>query len=180
MEITTLLTGALGGVLIKGAFDIFLKQQEYKNSYHKMVLDKRLAAYEVINTLLGTLKISIFGNEDERTYHNIFHDQSVFVEFLVPLSKTMEHELWLSDETKNRLHNLRKKILYCADQSQTRSLIDIGKENYQQIGILRDQLERSFIRDLSNLYEIDKFLKTKTVSTEFQNKDDYFKNEGSI
>ena len=92
----------------------------------------------------------------------------------------MEHELWLSDETKNRLHNLRKKILYCADQSQTRSLIDIGKENYQQIGILRDQLERSFIRDLSNLYEIDKFLKTKTVSTEFQNKDDYFKNEGSI
>jgi hypothetical protein len=102
------------------------------------------------------------------------------VEFLASLSKTMEHELWLSDETKNRVHNLRKMILYCAYQLSTNNLVDIAKENYQQIGILRDQLEMSFIKDLSNLYKIDKFLKTKTISTKFQSKDDYFKNEGSI
>jgi hypothetical protein len=145
-----------------------------------MVLDKRLAAYEAINTLIGTLRISILGNEDELAYHNIFHDETIFVEFLASLSKTMEHELWLSDETKNRVHNLRKMILYCAYQLSTNNLVDIAKENYQQIGILRDQLEMSFIKDLSNLYKIDKFLKTKTISTKFQSKDDYFKNEGSI
>jgi hypothetical protein len=145
-----------------------------------MVLDKRLAAYEAINTLIGTLRISILGNEDELAYHNIFHDETSFVEFLASLSKTMEHELWLSDETKNRVHNLRKMILYCAYQLSTNNLVDIAKENYQQIGILRDQLEMSFIKDLSNLYKIDKFLKTKTISTKFQSKDDYFKNEGSI
>lgn len=180
MEIASLLTGAIAGALIKGAFDMFLKQQEYKNSYLKMVLDKRLAAYEAVNTVIGILKISILDNEDNRTYHNIFHDQTDFFGLLAFFTKITEHELWLSDETKKRLHDLRKLITYCSYQLSTHDLIEIGKEVYQQIAIFRDQLEKSFIKDLSSLYKIDKFLNNKTIETEFTSTDNYFKNKGTI
>ena len=183
MDFIPFLTGAvaaaIGGAVITGAFNVFIKKQEYKNTYLKMVLDKRVVAYEAINTLIGTLKISFLDDEDKQIYHNVFHDQTDFFELLAFFSKITEHELWMSDETRKRLHNLRKQIANCSHQLPARNLIEIGKESYRQIGILRDELEKSFIQDLLHLYKIDQFLKNKTVITEFISTDGYFQNKGS-
>ncbi len=187
MEINSLLIGAGIGAsgtvlatLITSIFNHYIKKQEYRNLYHKIILDKRVSACEIINTLIGTLKISILDDKDKLPYHNIFHDQADFAGLLTYFSKIMEYELWLSDETKKRLQDLRKLIINCSYQLSTRNLLDIGKENYKEIAILRDQLERDFIKDLSKLHEIDKFLKKKTVLTVFAHSNDYFNAKGII
>lgn len=187
MELNSLLIGAGIGAsgtviaaLITGVFNKYIKDREYKNSYLKMILDRRVEAYEAINTLLGTLKISLKDDKDQLAYHFIFNNQDDFIKFVSSQTQTMRHDLWMSNETQNNLHNVRKMILYCAHELTNRVLIEIAKENYMQIGILRDKLERSFIKDLENLYQIDKFLEAKTIKTNFQNMNDYLKAEGNV
>jgi len=50
-------------------------------------------------------------------------------------------------------------------------LTSVGKLEYKIIGRLRDELEKSLVFDLPNLYKIDSFLSQKEIVTKYEERD---------
>jgi formiminotetrahydrofolate cyclodeaminase len=88
MEFTSLFSGAILGAfitaiiaaLLSGYFNIKTKNKEYENSYAKMILEKRLFAYEQINLIINKLKESTL-DSDGKAYHIIFFSKENFNSF---------------------------------------------------------------------------------------------------
>ncbi len=171
MEITTLLSGAVLGAFVTGAFTIFSKYMEYKNSYLKMIVEKRVIAYEKLDVVIQNLKIAVVDN-DAKPYHQILTDKKSFFDFLQLIHNTMAQEFWMSDNTKSLLLKLHQKLIsYIFKNEQGIEFINIGKDNYKQIGIQRDELEKSILKDFPNIYKVKSFFKAKQIVTEFENRD---------
>jgi len=97
--LTTLFSGAVVGAVIVGGFNIYSKHTEYKHSYLKMILEKRIEAYERINSVIVMLKTSVLDNG--KAYHTIFSfDKDYFFEHHKILREAILHELWMSNKTK--------------------------------------------------------------------------------
>ena len=169
MEIlTTLISGAVLGALIAGGFNIYSKHTEYKNSYLKMILEKRIEAYERINSVITMLKISVVDNG--QAYHNIFSaDKDALYGHFEILTKAFIYELWMSDNAKKNLQKLQQEIVRCIIlHNNGMPLIDVGKSEYQIIAKLRDNLEKDLVVDLQTLYKVENFLSNKTVVTGYE------------
>lgn len=75
MEFTSFFSGAILGAfitaiiaeLISGYFNIKTKSKEYENSYAKMILEKRLFAYEQINLIINKLIDKFFKQKKVET-----------------------------------------------------------------------------------------------------------------
>jgi hypothetical protein len=165
--LTTLITGAVAGAIITGVFNMYSKHTEYKNSYLKMILEKRIEAYERINSVITLLKMSVVDNG--KAYHMIFSsDKDAFYNDYSVVTKAFMYELWMSDNAKNNLLKLQQEIVRCfVLHNNGMTLIDVGKSEYKIIANLRDNLEKDLVIDLQNLYKIEDFLSNKTVTTEF-------------
>lgn len=170
MEIfITLLSGAFIGTIITGLFNIYSKHKEYKHSYLKMVLEKRILAYENLNTIISELKISTITKSE--AYHIIFNNKDDFNKFYSILIKTQKYELWLSNEVRDCFLKLFQELTRCLVLSEQDNLVEIGKKEYTFIGKLRDQLESNLINDFKTLYNIDSFLNKKIVITSYEQRD---------
>jgi len=64
---SSVIGGAIGA-FIAGRFDLRVKDREYENEYYKLVLAKRIAAYESIQRLVTGLKTAVL-DEDRQPYH---------------------------------------------------------------------------------------------------------------
>lgn len=175
MEFTSLFSGAILGALItaiiaaliSGYFNIKTKNKEYENSYAKMILEKRLYAYEQINIIINMLKKSTL-ESDGKAYHLIFSSKENFDNSFQMIFNISSHEFWLSEKTRKSYKNIFDEIIRCSSLVENGENIDIiGKEEYQFIGKLRDELERDVLVDLKDLYKIDKFFNQKKIETAF-------------
>ena len=57
------LLGALLGTVIAGLFSLRAKRNEYVNDYYKKVIDRRLAAYEQLESLIVSLRTTFLGGQ---------------------------------------------------------------------------------------------------------------------
>ena len=165
------LIGAAVGAIIAGGFNLYSKHTEYKHAYLKMILEKRIEAYEHVNTVIVMLKKAVIG--EGKTYHDIFaSDQNYFLQQYLILREASSHELWMSNKTGKNLQNLDQEFVRCLIlHNNGKSLVDIGNLEYKMIGGLRDELEKSLLADLSSLYKIDNFLSQKEVITKYGERD---------
>ena len=69
--VSSTVTSALISGLIGGWFSLRSKQAEYANIYYKMILERRMVAYEEVERLIGEIKIAVVDN-DQRPYHLLF------------------------------------------------------------------------------------------------------------
>ena len=65
------LCGGLLGAIIVGAYSLRAKRNEYLNDYYKKVIDRRVAAYEQLESLIVSLRTTFLG-EDNKPYHFLF------------------------------------------------------------------------------------------------------------
>jgi hypothetical protein len=76
MAIVTILTStvvaALVSGLINGLYNLRTKQHEYVNEYYKIIINRRVTAYETLEGLIVALKASVLDG-DGRPYHYCFH-----------------------------------------------------------------------------------------------------------
>jgi len=176
MDLASLFSGAIIGAFITaivtafitGYFNIRTKDKEYKYSYSKMILEKRLHAYEELNSLIHTLYSSAL-DDDSKAYHLIFSSEESFNAFFKKVYFSNSIKFWLSDDTNNYLKKISQELTrYLGLISNGKNIVTIGKEEYKFIAELRDKLEQSLLNDMKELYKIDKFFNEKEIKTIFK------------
>jgi hypothetical protein len=143
--------------LVGGWFSLRSKQNEYANTYYKLILERRLAAYEEVEQLIAALKIAVV-DLDRRPYHQLFSKDHDHAGVYMALG-SMSNSLWLSDDLFQGIRQLN--LLVYRDATKELGLVEFGKRNYAAIAGLRTQLEKMHIRDMLNLHDAPAFLKAK-------------------
>ena len=132
-----------------------------------MILEKRLFAYEQINLTINILKKSTL-DSDGKAYHLIFSSKENFDNSYQMIFNISSLEFCLSEKTKKSYKDIFDEIIRCSSLLENGENIDIiGKEEYQSISKLRDELENNVLVDLKDLYKIDKFFNQKKIETAF-------------
>lgn len=158
IAVSSTVISALVSSLIAGWFNLRSKKDEYANIYYRMILERRMAAYEEVARLIGEIKISVV-DTDQRPYHRLFsvdNDHTLVYELL---HGTMENSLWLTDEVFQLTRELNLIVFNAT--TPNRGLIEFGKNNYRAVAELRTRLEKALSNDMLVLYDIPAFLKAK-------------------
>ena len=164
MNSPSTLVSAVVAALIAGWFSLRTTRNEYVNEYFKIVLSRRVNAYEEIEGLIANIKIAVL-DKDQRPYHLLFSkDDDLDVVYLL-LSRVMRHSLWLSDELFQLTRDLNV-LIYNGTEVES-GLIEFGKSNYRTIAELRTKIEICYSRDMLNLHNVPEFLKSKKPSDSY-------------
>jgi hypothetical protein len=154
------LLGALLGTLITGLFSLRAKRNEYVNDYYKKVIDRRIAAYEQLESLIVSLRTTFLG-KDNKPYHLLFsQDEGGGLKPAYQMLHGIASQaLWLSDEAFDKARELDRLVWRFKDSKNTP--IEFGQQNYQALAILRENLERTLAADMLGLHDVGRFLKRK-------------------
>ena len=154
---SSVVTGVLGG-LIAGWFSLRSKHNEYANAYYKMVLERRLTAYETVERLIARIKVAVL-DDDQRPYHLLFSKDDDHEGVYKALLEVLSTALWLTDDLFEKTRELN--VLIYGRTKSGEGLIEFAKENYRTIAELRTQIEKLHTRDMLTLHEVPKFLQSK-------------------
>lgn len=155
----------MGGALITGISTLRAKRAEYANEYYKLVLAKRLSAYEQLEILISYLKTS-FHDGNGRLYHLLFASEANFGTAYQVISAISSKGLWLSEEAFSKVQELNYGMLQNKLNADT---LEFAKRNYEAIAKFREDLERIVAADMMELHNVHRFLsrKKKTPNQQF-------------
>jgi hypothetical protein len=161
--LTSSLLSALLTSLLTGVFSLLGKKREYRSAYYKEVLQRRLDAYEFVDTQISMLKSSVYDKDRTRMYHFIFaHGVDEFYKFHQNLFFAVSKALWISPPTQSVLLDMNRLFVSISEQYDLENqLVEAGKHYYFDIANMRDRLEAALLNDLRDLDNIPKFLKQK-------------------
>lgn len=162
---SSVIGGAIGA-FIAGRFNLRVKDREYEIQYYKLVLAKRIAAYESIQQLVTGLKTAVLG-EDRQPHHLLFSHEDGLPEAHKLLYEISSQALWLSDDLFRQTRDLGR-LLFGATNHEGGTVV-FAKKHYQKLATFREEIERLYIRDMLSLHEVRQFLKTKKVEGGFSN-----------
>lgn len=154
---SSVISGVLGA-LIAGWFNLRSKHTEYANTYYKMVLEKRIKAYEAVEGLFNQTKIAVV-DTDNRPYYLLFSKDDDHASVYKALTDGMPDALWLSDELFEATRKLNVLVFSRAPDGS--GLTEFGKTYCREIAQLRTKMERLHIRDMTTLHEVPEFLRKK-------------------
>jgi hypothetical protein len=161
MEIGTILTSAVVAAVVSGLmtgfYNLRTKQREYDNEYYKMMLMRRITAYEQLEELIVALKIAVL-DVDNQPYHLLFSQDSDWQSAYNLLAKVMSAAMWLSDDAFKKTQELNYLIFRLKPEAKA---IQFGKTNYQKLAQLRADLEGILASDLLTLHDLKRFLRQK-------------------
>jgi hypothetical protein len=150
------LGGAFFTALIAGIYGLRAKRNEYVHDYYKRVIDRRIVAYEQLETLIVSLKTAVL-EEDGKPYHVLFSDD--WKDAYSHILAVMSQALWLSDEAFEKTRELNYLVFRLRpDPSE---VIAFGKQNYAAIARLREDLQTILAADMLNLPNVKRFLTKK-------------------
>jgi hypothetical protein len=148
----------VGGFIV-GFSSLLLKQREYLNDYNKIVLQKRVSAYEKVEALIVPLKTTAM-SDDRRPFHILFSSDEDWQSAYALTTEIANAALWLSPEAFDASLRLSHLMFYDAEASE--GVIEFGKRHYQRIAVLREEMERILAHDMRSLHKIGKFLRRKS------------------
>lgn len=154
---STLISGFVSA-LVSGWFGLRSRQNEYANAYYKLILERRLAAYEEVEQLIASIKVAVV-DTDNRPYHQLFCDDNDHARVYQVMGGTMAKALWLSEDLFELTRALN--LLVYEKATDDVGFIEFGKSNYNTIAELRTKMEKVHIRDMLTLHDAPAFLKSK-------------------
>lgn len=95
--LSSLVVSGIVSALVGGWFNLRSKRDEYANLYYEMILERRLAAYEEVERLIGAIKVAVI-DDDQKPYHMLFSKDDGHVDVYQQLHGTIPNALWLTDE----------------------------------------------------------------------------------
>lgn len=155
------LTGLLGiifGAVVTGAFNLLTKRNDYVNDYYKLVINRRVEAYQVLESLIVNLKLSVLDN-DNRPYHFVLGGEGGHMKLYELLVPVLSQSLWISDEAFDKTQELNYLIFKLGADSE--KAIAFGKDNYTIIANIRSNLENILANDMMNIHDVARFLHKK-------------------
>ena len=154
---STVISGLISAI-ISGWFNLRSKNTEYSNAYFKMILERRLAAYEDVDQLIRSIKAAVV-DSDQRPYHLLFSKDDDQIYVYQKISEAMSKSLWLSEDVFAALREFN--VLVAEGATKELGLIEFGKQKYKVIAELRTKLERICALDMIKLHDVPNFLKNK-------------------
>ena len=154
---STVVSGLISAI-ISGWFSLRSKNTEYSNSYYKMILERRLVAYEVVDQLIRSIKAGVV-DSDQRPYHLFFLKDDGQIYVYQKISEAMSKSLWLSEDVFDILRQFN--VLVAEGSTKEIGLIEFGKQKYKVIAELRTKLERACAQGMIKLHDVPNFLKNK-------------------
>ena len=158
--------GGAIGALIAGWFNLSVKDREYENGYYKIVLAKRVAAYESIQQLVTGLNTAVL-DDDRQPYHLLLSHEDGLPEAHKLLYEISSQSLWLSNDLSLQTRDLGR-FLFGATNHEGVVMV-FAKKQYQKLAKFREEIEQLHIRDMLSLYKVTQFLKTKKIGVGFSN-----------
>ena len=145
--------------------NILTHKRKYKDDYYKMVIAKRMDAYQYIEKQIIVLKFVVVDDKDGGKYHQLFDgNEAQVIEYQTNLGLAIANSIWLSDNMVNALNKLQSHFLIIGykisdniDNNTT-----IGKEWYQTLVAERKEIEELLKKDLLSLHDVKSFLKKKS------------------
>ena len=156
--------GSIVAAIISGLLNMLIQDRDYKRDYYKLIISKRITAYQYIETQLNVMKVAV-ATEGGGYYMMFGNTSNDFFQFQTNLAFALANSLWLSPETINALEKLNEAFFEINDKI-TDNIVDnikIGQEYYHQLAKLRIEIENCLKNDMLSLYKVHKFLKLKTI-----------------
>lgn len=164
----------LGSIIVALiAFWAGLKVQHnnYRDEYYKTVIQKRLEAYQFIESLLGVMRMTVYDETDHRQYHAIFdNSEEDFFKSRHNLYKAIARCTWLSHEMLEALSAL-DEIFYEIDDKIEKDRdvnVEIGKQYFRELVDAQRRIGDILIKDTERLHKVKSFLKSKRESYQWQ------------
>ena len=158
------LLGGVFGAFITGKFNLRVKDREYENEYFKLVLAKRITAYESVQKLVTGFKTAVV-DKDKQPYHLLLSHEDGPQEAHKLLFEISSQALWLTDDLFLRTRDI-SRLLFGASGHEDGS-IAFAIKNYRKFALLREEIERLHTRDMLLLHEVRKFLRKKKFGAGF-------------
>ena len=156
--LTSSLLSGIAGALIVGYWNLLIKKSEYRHEYYKLILSRRIAAYEQLEELIVWLRVAV-SDTDQRPYHLLFSLDGDWETAYQATYKVTTQALWLSDEVFAKAKELN--VLLYRPSHADKGAIEFGKSNYNAIANIRESLESLLAKDMLTLYDVKSFLKAK-------------------
>lgn len=148
--------GILLGAVVTGLYNLRSKRNEYANEYYKTVIQRRITAYEQLESLIVYFKASVVGT-DNQAYHLPFSGENAKEELFKRFFSVMSQDLWLSDDAFLKTRDLNY-LLFSMPETNA---IEFGKQHYQAIAQIRESLEKILAADMMELHKVGRFLARK-------------------
>jgi len=158
--------GGIIGALIAGRFQLSVKDREYANEYYRLVLAKRIAAYEAIQRLITGLKTAVV-DTDTHPYHLLLSSEDHLSEAHRLLYEISSQALWLSNDLFVQTRDIGRLLFGASDHEG--GVVVFAKKHYEKLATFREEIERLHIRDMLSLHKVPQFLKDKKVEKGFSN-----------
>ena len=162
---SSVIAGAIGAY-IAGRFNLRVKDREYEIEYYKIVLSKRIAAYESIQKLVTGLKTAVLA-DDRQPYHLLLSNEEGLLDAHKLLYEISSQALWLSDGLFLQTRDLGR-LLFGATTHEG-GAVAFAKKHYQKLAEFRNMIEQLYIQDMLTLHKVSQFLKSKKVECGFDN-----------
>lgn len=182
------LTSGISAALVTSGSNYFLKKQDYKREYYKKIIDKRLKAYEELESFMGAfcLKQEVSNplqNEKEPQSFEVlrcFTDENGLIKANSDILKVLKYSLWFSNEICDSLGKINSMVcevgISVTDDSSTCSneirksgligklskddlIIYMGHLIFNDIQICIKELGIAISKDLTNIHDVELFLK---------------------
>jgi hypothetical protein len=157
---SALISGVVSA-LIGGWFSLRSKRNEYENAYYKLVLERRLAAYEVVEDLIISIKTAVT-DSDRRPYHFLLSNDADEANVYKKIYATNMVSLWLTDKLFDLTRDLNLMVY---GKKKDQSFIEFGKRNYKAIAELRTRIERAHAADMLTLHNVTSFCAPRNPMT---------------
>lgn len=156
--------GVLVSAFVAYLTSIIVQRNGFRNDYYKTILDKRIEAYQFVDTQLMQLRMTLFDDDDQKQFHLIFGDNGkTFFEFHKNMNLTSVRSIWFSEEmlkSFSKLNTLFYEISVIISDDPNVSE-RIGKQYFEEIMTAQRDVSRIMVADIGNLHDIKGFLKSK-------------------
>lgn len=169
--LTSSLISGIVSAIISYYFNLKIKKLDYKNEYYKILINKRLEAYQFVENQISVLRNITFDELDNKTYHIMFSfGEDECINFQKNLMIAKSKGLWIDEETTNTIDEFNE-IFYNINQkinNKTEIEIEnIGKNYYKKISNLRVKLENNLREGLNDLHNIEKIFRTQKIKNKY-------------
>jgi hypothetical protein len=145
----------LGGIF-KFFYDYILKKEDFKNIYYKMILKKRIDAYEKVYGVVENLCLADVGEQGDAEVFLAFCSVENYNELKELRRVALMSYLFCGSETRNKIRELEHMFndFIISDDHEQGDLRRIGVDNYNRIREARIGLVASVFKDYKNLHDI--------------------------
>lgn len=139
------------------------QNKSFKNDYYKLVINKRMEAYQHIDNQIKAMKITTL-DDDAKAFHSMFYgDPKIIYANQHDLFLAKTNGIWLSNAMENALSELNQ-LLFEINQDITDDIdnnVALAKEYYSKVADIREKVEQQLRKDMLVLYDVQDFLKEK-------------------